>query len=83
MYLQEAKSQPVSAAFEEWKQIYTRIEELERGEQDKLRLVDLWTFQKREIEEAPSAGWRRGTSRSRKARAGERREDLQRGDERL
>ncbi len=43
--------QPVSAAFEEWKQIYTRIEELERGEQDKLRLVDLWTFQKREIEE--------------------------------
>jgi DNA repair protein RecN (Recombination protein N) len=42
----------VSAAYAEWKQIRTRIEELERGEQDKLRLVDLWTFQKREIEEA-------------------------------
>ena len=43
---------PVSAAFEAWKQIHSRIEELERGEQDKLRLVDLWTFQKHEIEEA-------------------------------
>jgi len=43
---------PVSAAYTAWKEIRTRIEELERGEQDKLRLVDLWTFQKREIEEA-------------------------------
>ena len=42
----------VSAAYAAWKEIRTRIEELERGEQDKLRLVDLWTFQKREIEEA-------------------------------
>jgi DNA repair protein RecN (Recombination protein N) len=42
----------VSTFYAEWKQIRTRIEELERGEQDKLRLVDLWTFQKREIEEA-------------------------------
>src|SRR5439155_9093489 len=29
-----------------------RIEELERDEQDRLRLLDLWTFQKREIEQA-------------------------------
>lgn len=43
--------EPVSTTFEAWKQIRLRIEELERGEQDKLRLVDLWTFQKREIEE--------------------------------
>jgi DNA repair protein RecN (Recombination protein N) len=42
----------VSAPYADWKQIHTRIEELERGEQDKLRLVDLWTFQQREIEEA-------------------------------
>jgi DNA repair protein RecN (Recombination protein N) len=42
----------VADAYAAWKQIRTRIEELERGEQDKLRLVDLWTFQKREIEEA-------------------------------
>ena len=43
--------EPVATAFAEWKSIRTRIDELERGEQDKLRLVDLWTFQKREIEE--------------------------------
>ena len=43
---------PVSTAFVSWKDIRTRIDELERGEQDKLRLVDLWTFQKREIEDA-------------------------------
>ena len=42
----------VAAAFVFWKQIRTRIEDLERGEQDRLRLVDLWIFQKREIEEA-------------------------------
>ena len=29
-----------------------RIQELERSEQDRLRLVDLWTFQKREIDAA-------------------------------
>jgi DNA repair protein RecN (Recombination protein N) len=44
--------EPVSASYTSWKEIRTRIEKLERGEQDKLRLVDLWTFQKREIEEA-------------------------------
>jgi len=42
----------VAAAFSSWKQIRTRIEDLEQGEQDRLRLVDLWMFQKREIEEA-------------------------------
>jgi DNA repair protein RecN (Recombination protein N) len=39
-------------AFSHWKQIVNRIEDLERDEQDRLRLLDLWTFQKREIEEA-------------------------------
>lgn len=42
----------VATAYEAWKGIRARIEELERGEQDRLRLVDLWVFQKREIEEA-------------------------------
>jgi DNA repair protein RecN (Recombination protein N) len=42
----------VAAAHSAWKQIRTRIEDLERGEQDRLRVVDIWTFQKREIEEA-------------------------------
>jgi len=41
----------VTAAFAAWKGVRTRIDELEQGEQDRLRLVDLWTFQKREIEE--------------------------------
>ena len=42
----------VSEAFANWKNIAHRIEELEHGEQDRLRLLDLWTFQKREIEDA-------------------------------
>jgi DNA repair protein RecN (Recombination protein N) len=44
--------EPVTAAYESWKRTRARIEELEQGEQDRLRLVDLWMFQKREIEEA-------------------------------
>jgi len=47
-----AQIEPVTAAFETWKGIRERIDDLEQGEQDRLRLVDLWTFQKREIEEA-------------------------------
>src|SRR5271163_1503295 len=42
----------VSAAFAHWKQIRGRIAELERDEQDRMRLLDLWNFQCREIEEA-------------------------------
>jgi DNA repair protein RecN (Recombination protein N) len=48
---------PVETAFAAWKEIRAQIEELEHGEQDRLRLVDLWIFQKREIEEAhPQSG---------------------------
>jgi DNA repair protein RecN (Recombination protein N) len=39
-------------AFAKWKAIAARIEELQHDEQDRLRLLDLWTFQKREIEDA-------------------------------
>jgi DNA repair protein RecN (Recombination protein N) len=42
----------VACAFSAWKQIRARIEDLEHGEQDRLRLVDLWSFQKREIQDA-------------------------------
>jgi DNA repair protein RecN (Recombination protein N) len=42
----------VSAAFAHWKQIRGRIAELEQDEQDRMRLLDLWNFQRREIEEA-------------------------------
>lgn len=47
-----AELDPVGQAFAAWRQIKSRIEELEQGEHDRLRLVDLWTFQKREIESA-------------------------------
>ena len=42
----------VGESFLSWRNIVSRIQELERDEQDRLRLLDLWTFQKREIEEA-------------------------------
>jgi len=49
-----AGSQTDSAvqAFASWKTIRARIEELERDEQDRVRLLDLWSFQKSEIAEA-------------------------------
>lgn len=43
---------PVATSFSRWKELRTRIDDLERGEQDRLRLVDLWIFQKREIDDA-------------------------------
>jgi len=43
---------PVGAAFDHWKQVKSRIEELEQGEHERLKLVELWMFQKREIEDA-------------------------------
>src|SRR5260370_40541657 len=39
----------VEAAFAAWKEICARIFNLERGEQDRPRLGDMWVFQKREI----------------------------------
>jgi DNA repair protein RecN (Recombination protein N) len=42
----------VQEGFQKWKDIRTRIEELEQDEKDRLRLLDLWTYQKREIEDA-------------------------------
>ena len=43
---------PVGVAYASWKRIRNRIAELEHGEQERLKLVDLWIFQKREIEDA-------------------------------
>jgi DNA repair protein RecN (Recombination protein N) len=42
----------IGHAFAKWRQIRERIADLERDEQDRLRLLDLWSFQCREIEEA-------------------------------
>ena len=47
----------VAEAHARWKDVSRRIAELEQGEQEKLRLVDLWKFQLKEICEAsPTAG---------------------------
>jgi DNA repair protein RecN (Recombination protein N) len=40
---------PVADAFEAWNSVRNRIAELERDEQDRLRLLDLWSFQRKEI----------------------------------
>ncbi len=49
--------EPVAAAFDNWTGIRARIAELQQDEQLRLRLLDLWTFQKKEIEDAhPQAG---------------------------
>lgn len=42
-------AEAVGEAYARWREIRTRLEELERDEQDRLRMVDLWQFQNREI----------------------------------
>ncbi len=42
----------VAAAFASWRVIRGRIADLERDEQDRMRLLDIWNFQWREIQEA-------------------------------
>jgi len=47
----------VAEAYAKWKEVAHRIAALEKGEQEKLRLVDLWKFQLKEIRDAnPVAG---------------------------
>jgi len=42
----------LAAKHQAWTTIRQRMAELERDEQDRLRMVDLWSFQKKEIESA-------------------------------
>jgi DNA repair protein RecN (Recombination protein N) len=44
--------QTVADSFAVWKALRERIADLERDEQDRLRMVDLWSFQKKEIQGA-------------------------------
>lgn len=48
----DLNSDEVGAAFAKWREARERIEELRAAEQDRLRLLDLWSFQAREIESA-------------------------------
>jgi DNA repair protein RecN (Recombination protein N) len=45
-------SAALAALYQRWRELAGRIAELQRDEQDRLRLADLWTFQKNEIEKA-------------------------------
>jgi DNA repair protein RecN (Recombination protein N) len=45
-------STPVTEAYERWREASARLMELEQGEQDRLRMVDLWSYQRKEIESA-------------------------------
>jgi DNA repair protein RecN (Recombination protein N) len=40
----------VGAAYSEWRAIRERLADLSKNEQEKLRLLDLWTFQRNEID---------------------------------
>ncbi len=40
----------VAKTYDEWRECGSKLEELNRNEQEKLRLLDLWSFQKTEIE---------------------------------
>jgi DNA repair protein RecN (Recombination protein N) len=44
-----------AALFQQWRSAGAELEELERNEQEKLRLLDLWSFQRKEIESAALA----------------------------
>jgi DNA repair protein RecN (Recombination protein N) len=45
----EVDTSHVAAAFEAWNQVRHRIADLERDEHDRLRLLDMWSFQRKEI----------------------------------
>jgi DNA repair protein RecN (Recombination protein N) len=39
-----------AAVYREWRRVGAELDELDRNEQEKLRLADLWSFQRKEIE---------------------------------
>ena len=42
----------VAALFAEWQKVAKSLEEIDRSEQEKLRMLDVWNFQRQEIEAA-------------------------------
>ena len=48
----DISSEDVDAAFARWRELAGHIDELRNVEQDRLRLMDLWSFQAKEIESA-------------------------------
>lgn len=45
-------STEIAGVYRRWRQCSVELEELDRAEQERLRLADLWAFQRREIESA-------------------------------
>jgi DNA repair protein RecN (Recombination protein N) len=45
-------TEAVAAAYARWRQASAKLDELLQGEQDRLRMVDLWSYQRKEIEQA-------------------------------
>lgn len=48
----DAQREKAGALFRRWKGLQSQLEELNRSEQEKLRMADLWSFQRKEIEVA-------------------------------
>ena len=48
----EGQREEVAGLFRRWKGIESELEELNRSEQEKLRMADLWSFQRKEIDTA-------------------------------
>jgi len=48
----ERLREEVGELFRNWKNIQSELEELNRSEQEKLRMADLWSFQRKEIDAA-------------------------------
>jgi len=48
----DVSTEKCAEAFAKWRELRARIEELRSAEQDRLRLMDLWSFQTKEIEGA-------------------------------
>jgi DNA repair protein RecN (Recombination protein N) len=45
-------TEPVAEAYAHWREAQGRLDDLLQGEQDRLRMVDLWSYQRKEIETA-------------------------------
>ena len=53
----EGRREEAGDLFRRWRALGSELEELHRSEQEKLRLADLWSFQRKEIESAaPKSG---------------------------
>jgi DNA repair protein RecN (Recombination protein N) len=48
----ERQREEVGGLYRRWKNIESQLEELHRSEQERLRMADLWTFQRKEIDAA-------------------------------